>query len=222
MKYSGKEMQKPEVLFADRHLLVLEKPNGLLTQMTEQEKDCALSFAKEWIDEQPDLPRSSYLTPVFRLDRAVSGFLLFARSSKAASRLQGEKKHYFMSKCYLALIEGKLEEKEGVFEDWLIHGDYRAEPGTQTNGKFAALIYRVLEEREETSLVEIELLTGRYHQIRYQFASRMHPIVGDHKYGSKKNFRKDAIALHHFKLAFIHPVSEEMLLFQNQAPFELL
>lgn len=208
---------EPKVIFTDRHLLLVDKPAGLLSQPTKEQPHSAESWGKEWIrrTEGRDNP---FLTPLFRLDRPVSGLLLFARSSKCASRMQGQRRAYFMRKCYLALVEGTLKEgDEGIFEDWISHGHHRAEASTPERGDHALLAYRCLASDQRRSLIEIDLLTGRYHQIRYQCASRHYPICGDGKYGSRAS-HPDTIALHHAELTFIHPVSGELLLFSAPWP----
>lgn len=206
--------QTLDVLYADRHLLVAEKPCGLLTQPNETSDLSALSLAKKWLEEHPEIAFSSYLTPVFRLDRAASGLLLFARSSKAAARLQGQKKCYILQKSYLALVEGAPSD-EGLFEDWMVHGDHLAMAAPEGQGKYSLLAFQVVAKSNHSTLVEIDLLTGRYHQIRFQFSKRGFPILGDKKYGSSKPF-ENGIALMHNRLTLIHPVSGEIYIFNSR------
>lgn len=195
-----------KIIDLDNHLLLIHKPAKLLSQPTKDEERSAENLGKSWIKEKYKKAGNVYLTPLFRLDRSVSGLLLFAKTSKAAQRFNDQRKKLFISKNYLALVEGTFSEKEGLLEDKMGHGDFRAEEGD----KEAALIYRVLEENEGVSLLEIELLTGRYHQIRYQLSRRGHPILGDEKYGSRIPFAPGVIALHHHRLAFFHPVTNEI------------
>lgn len=200
--------KEPSILFEDNHLLLLDKPAGLLSQPTDKESESAETFAR-------NASQSRYIASLYRLDRSVSGLLLFAKSSKAAARLNDSRKNFIIKKGYLALIEGCPDESEGLFEDWIGHGNFRATEGD----KHSLLTYRVLDHDANISLVEIDLLTGRYHQIRYQFAKRSMPIVGDIKYGSKINYLKNRIALHHHSLSLFHPIGKKLLLFLSEVDF---
>ena len=152
---------------------------------------------------------------VHRLDRGASGVVLFARTSKALERCQEQVRKKEWEKTYLALVEGLIEKDEGMFEDFLLHDNHRASVDEQ--GKLSTLFFKVLRRDPQSTLIEIKLVTGRYHQIRVQFASRGHPIFGDEKYGSKKFF--DGIALHHAQLIAMHPVTREKICFKSAASF---
>lgn len=210
MRLLGKEnwgiLLKP--IYCDNHLLVLNKPAGIPTQPDFHEA------ARAWVKEHFGKPGNVFLEPIHRIDRPVSGIVLFARTSKALSRLNEAMRERKMRKFYIAIVEGQVPE-EGVLEHYLIHGDFRAH--IDPSGKQAILNYRRLKVNEKYSLVEIELVTGRYHQIRAQFSAIGHPIVGDAKYGSSENYSQ--IALHHQMLQFEHPTSKEALTFQCSAAF---
>ncbi|NGX60378.1 MAG: Ribosomal large subunit pseudouridine synthase D [Chlamydiae bacterium] len=196
-------------IFCDNHLLVLEKPAGIATQPDFHED------ARAWVQEAFAKPGKAFLEPIHRLDKPVSGIVLFARTSKALQRLNEAMRKKQMRKFYLAWVEGIIE-KEGTLEHNLIHGNFRAH--IDTRGKKAILHFRRLETKKNTSLVEIELETGRYHQIRAQFAAIGHPILGDQKYGAKD--KRDKIALHHYMLKIPHPVSKEEITYRCPASFD--
>lgn len=208
MKFCGKD-----ILYSDNHLLIVNKPAGIPTQ-TEGSVEKGLDFfAKEWIKETCQKAGNVFLEPAHRLDKPVSGLVLFARTSKALSRLQQMMRDREVEKNYYALIEGALPHKQGVLEHYLIHEEHRARvvPSSFPGAKQAILDYRLIETRGPLSLIEIKLETGRYHQIRAQLSVSKCPIVGDRRYGSFTPFHEGAIALHHGKLAFLHPVKKEQL-----------
>lgn len=195
-----------KVLFEDNHVLALFKPHGLLTQPANGQKSLE-ELAKLWIKKRDNKPGNVFLQPIHRLDRPVAGVVLFAKTSKALSRLQAALRDQCVEKRYVALVEGQMEG-EGKLEHFLVHDDFHARECE--TGKRAVLTYRVLEQRAATSLVAISLETGRYHQIRAQFMLASHPIVGDAKYGSKMPW-SEGIALHHVRFAIPHPINREML-----------
>lgn len=203
---------KIDVLYVDNHLLAVNKPAGVLTHATDLDSSCMQEQAKAWVKEIYHKPGNVFLEAIHRIDKPVSGIVVFARTSKALSRLTKSVRERLCHKKYLAVVEGALE-KEGLFEDFLIHGDYRAICVSKDHkeGKIARLKYRVIGEIQGLSLVEVQLETGRYHQIRIQMASRGYPIVGDFKYGSKDSYRPNAIALHHIEFSIPHPVLHKEL-----------
>lgn len=195
------------VVYEDNHLLVVNKPAGLLTQPSGTDQDSLEAQAKAWIKEQYQKPGNVFLGVVHRLDKPVSGIVLFARTSKALSRLNETMRNKQSKKTYLAVVEGVPNALEGTLEHYLCHDDHeaRVSGAEDPDAKRACLHYRVLEKREGSALVEIELETGRYHQIRAQFSAIGHPIVGDWKYGSSQ--RGETIALHHWRLTVTHPIT---------------
>jgi 23S rRNA pseudouridine1911/1915/1917 synthase len=201
----------PEVIYEDNHLLVLSKPSGMPTQPSGGEVFSLEEWGKEWLKKKYEKKGNVFLEAVHRIDKPVSGLVLFAKSSKGLSRMQETIRAGIFHKTYLALMEGHLEGKEGILEDRLIHDSFRARISEE--GKHSQLTYRVVKEHEHTSLLEIKLITGRYHQIRIQFSSRGNPIVGDKKYGSKSSYPQEGIALHHFQLETRHPTTGKRLLF---------
>jgi 23S rRNA pseudouridine1911/1915/1917 synthase len=204
------------ILFCDNHLLVVSKPAGLSTQDHLGCSSNLTDLAKAWVKKKYDKKGNVFLEPVHRLDKPVSGLVLFARTSKALSRLQEMMRERHISKTYFAMVEGTLPMKEGTLEHFLVHDEYKARVvnASQSQAKLARLHYKLLEKRQNYSYVEIDLETGRYHQIRVQFAHIGCPIVGDTKYngGSSSNH---TIALRHGRLKFNHPVTKEPLVFEE-------
>lgn len=199
----------PRVVFSDNHLLVVFKPAMMVTQTTEGHETSLEEWAKAWVKQKYQKLGSVFLHAIHRLDKEVSGLVLFARTSKALSRLNESMREGKIEKTYEALVEGTLSSSEGTLSHDLEHKEHRAQVGA---GKKAVLHYRVLKKFKDTTLVEIHLETGRYHQIRAQFSSIGHPIVGDKKYGSKKSSSEPGIALCHVRLSFPHPISKETII----------
>lgn len=205
-----------EVLYEDNHILAVNKPAGLLTQPTDIENDSLETSAKQWLKEKYQKPGNVFVGVVHRLDRPASGIVILAKTSKALSRLNQAMRSKEMQKTYYALVEGTFKKKQDTLEHFLKHDDHcscvvnRNDP----EGKRACLHYKVVKEAEKSTLVEVVLETGRYHQIRCQLSAIGHPIIGDRRYGAKKDQKtlpdlpSNAIALHHCRLCLIHPVTK--------------
>jgi 23S rRNA pseudouridine1911/1915/1917 synthase len=209
-----------EIVFSDNHILVAVKPCGLLTQPDDSGDDSLEAFAKEWVKKEYKKPGNVYLHAIHRLDRPVSGLVLFARTSKALSRLNEQSRDQEIQRTYMAEVEGILPANEGLLNHYLIHGDHRAivAKASDKDAKHARLTFKVIRFQKHSTLVAIELETGRYHQIRAQFSASGHPIVGDKRYGGKEGDGKE-IHLHCAKMAFEHPVTKEVSIFESEAPF---
>ena len=203
-----------EILYEDNHIIVVVKPNNILSQSDNTKDLDMLTIIKEYIKEKYNKPGNVYLGLVHRLDRPVSGVMVFAKTSKAASRLSDQVRTHTLKKTYLAIVndDGSLKEKD-TFTDYIYKdSDNNSKIVDEKKGKYAELSYNVLERNKELklTLVEIDLKTGRHHQIRVQFASRNHSLFGDQRYGIQDN---NQIALHAYKLEFIHPTTKEKLVF---------
>lgn len=212
-----------DVLYEDNHLIAINKPAGLLSQSTELENDSAETRAQAWLKEKYQKPGNAFAAVVHRLDKPVSGILLIAKTSKALSRMNQTIRSKEMQKTYYAFVEGLLNKKEGTLNHFLIHGDHCSIVSNSNNkeAKQAKLHYKVLEEFSKISVIEVDLETGRYHQIRCQFAATGHPIVGDKRYGGKNtllNMPTNVIALHHIRLSFIHPVTKTLINIEAPLP----
>lgn len=170
-------------------------------------------WAKKWVKKQFSKTGNVFLVPVHRLDKPVGGLVLFARTSKALSRLNEMMRNRKISKTYHARIEGKLPADSGSLEHALVHEEFHARVVDKDHpgAKLALLHYKLLEE----GLVEINLVTGRYHQIRAQLAAIGCPIRGDSKYGAETKANPQMIPLSHVRLEFTHPVTKQPLNFQQ-------
>ncbi len=201
--------------------MVLNKPHGLLTQSPPGIDSLELRV-KQFIKHRESKTGKIYLVPVHRLDRPVSGAIMFAKNVRAAKRLSAQFKNRTISKTYVAMVEGIIESETDRWIDFMrkVPGEARSEiVGKQEEGsKDAILNFRVVARSNSNSLVEIELETGRTHQIRLQFSSHGHPIVGDQQYGSQLEFgeqtvdlRKRQIGLHARCLGFEHPMDHDQV-----------
>lgn len=205
-------MLKPEqILYCDNHLLAVNKPAGLLTQDSGTGRDNLEDQAKAWLKAEFNKPGNVFLEAVHRIDRVVSGVVLFARTSKGLSRLNEQMRSKKIEKIYHAVVEGCPKEKEGTLVHYLKHGDRMAEVSSAKDkqAKRSELHYEVLKKGAGRALLEIELQTGRYHQIRVQLATMGTPIVGDEKYGAARCKGYAGIGLHSRELRFVHPTTKE-------------
>lgn len=204
-------MNKLKVLYEDNHVIVVEKPVNVLSQGDNTNDVSLLDMVKEYVKVKYNKPGNVYIGLVHRLDRPVGGIMVFARTSKAASRLSEQVRNGSFSKKYLACVKGKMEKESDTFVDYLLRLD-NGNTIVDKAGKKAVLSYKVLQynEKVDASLVDISLETGRHHQIRVQFASRGHYLLGDQRYGCQD---KTQIALYAYCLEFVHPVSKERMSF---------
>ena len=174
-----------------------------------------LSMAKAYIKEKYNKPGDVYLGLLHRLDRPVSGVCVFARTSKAASRLSKQISDHTFKKEYIAAVEDNGLEDQGHFEDHLLKDAKTNTVKVDPKGKLAVLDYEAIDRKENLAIVRVKLKTGRSHQIRVQFASRNHPLWGDQRY-NKNAVKGQQIALHASKIEFRHPVSNELLVFTSE------
>lgn len=212
------ELPRINILYEDNHLLVVEKPiNVPVCEDSSQDMDL-LSLLKCYLKEKYQKPGNVYLGLVHRLDRPVGGVMVFAKTSKAASRMTKQVMDHQLEKVYVAVVEGKIPEK-GEWVDYLKKNSKRNQSYVtdKEHGKEAKLRYQRLVERDGFSLVEIYLETGRSHQIRVQFSSRGFPLVGDAKYNPRADYKTN-VALFAKMLRFYHPVTKELLSFELDLP----
>ena len=209
----GKVMNnKLNVLYEDNHIIVVVKPYNVLSQGDSTGDASIMDMVKDYVKKKYNKPGNVYLGLVHRLDRPVGGIMVFARSSKAASRLCKAFNEHKIVKKYLAIVKGKVDNS-GEFVDYLAKdGDGKAYVTDESKGKKAILNYELIEYNKENdcSLVSVNLKTGRHHQIRVQFSSRGHYLLGDQRYGVLDNKQ---ISLFSYYLSFTHPVSKEILEF---------
>ncbi len=206
-------MSKLNILYEDNHIIVVEKPFNVLSQGDSTGDVSLLDMVKQYIKDKYHKPGNVYLGLVHRLDRPVGGIMVFARSSKAASRLCKLFQEHQVTKKYLAIVNGKLSKDTDEWVDYIEKGN-DGNSFISNNGKKAVLEYQVLEYNSsyDCSLVSILLKSGRHHQIRVQFASRGHYLLGDQRYGVLDN---QQICLFAYQLSFTHPVTK------NEMSFEL-
>ena len=202
------------VLYLDNHLLVVVKPANLPTQADASGDDDLLSILKRYIGEKFNKPGAVYLGLVHRLDRPVGGVMVFARTSKAASRLSEAFRTHEQDRRYLAIAEGEIPG-EKTLVDFLLKdgktGMVRAVKEGASGAKQAKLITRPIASKEKLTLTDVQLFTGRSHQIRVQHAQAGHPLWGDMRYGHGKPGRQIALWAWHLKVE--HPTKHEMLSF---------
>ncbi|MFR7674860.1 MAG: RluA family pseudouridine synthase [Clostridia bacterium] len=213
-------MNKLRVLYEDNHVIVVVKEKNVLSQADNTHDIDMLTIIKKYLKEKYNKPGNVYLGLVHRLDRPVSGIMVFAKTSKAASRLSDQVRKKEIKKTYMAVVKGIIKKDEDTFVDYLLKLDNgNTIVTTKDNGKESVLTYKVLKrnyEKNET-LVSIDLKTGRHHQIRVQFASRGYPLCGDQRYGKSD---KTQIALCAYKLEFIHPTTKQLMKFEIEKPLD--
>ncbi len=207
------------ILYEDNHLLVVKKPINIPVQKDSSLDIDFLTLLKDFLKNKYNKKGNAYLALIHRLDRPVGGVMVFAKTSKAASRLSLQIKNHMIKKKYYAVIEGCPHKKEGVFLDLLEKDCQKNKVYVSENGKKAELFYKVLEKKEGLTLVEIDLKTGRSHQIRVQFSSRGFPLYGDQKYNQHAK-KKQQIALFAKELSFYHPITNEFLTFSLDLPMQ--
>ena len=215
-----KEPFKLHVLYEDNHLLAIFKPAGLLVQGDRTRDPTLLEMARTYVAEKYHKPGRVYIGLVHRLDRPVAGVVLFARTSKAASRLCQQIRERRFKKTYWAVIQGHLQPPEGEITGYIArHGrkSFLSSP-SRKNARIASLSYKTIEALPGFSLVEIDLKTGRHHQIRVQLAGRGHPIIGDKKYGSSHPMPGKNIALLAKGLTIRHPTKAEEIQIESPIP----
>lgn len=208
-----------DILFEDNHLLVVNKEAGRVMQESSGSEEDLTTLAKDFIKERDKKPGGVFLHAVHRLDKPVSGIAVFAKSQKALERMNRFVRENLFKKTYYALLEGEVPAS-GHLTHYLFHGDHKAlVSDTPREGyKKGELSYKRIRCSQGLSLVEVALLTGRYHQIRAQFSRSGHPVVNDDKYGSKIKKPFPGILLHHGKASFPHPVKGEVLLIEAPLP----
>lgn len=211
------------VLYEDNHLLVVAKPAGLPTQGVSAGADSVVTLAREYLKRKYGKPGNVYLGVVSRIDSPVSGVIALARTSKAARRLNEQFRARTVQKHYWALVEGRPPQASGTLDDWLqwnesVRRSQVVEPGSAA-AQEARLLYRRLKAQAPSGIswLEVELHTGRKHQIRAQLAHRGWPVVGDRRYGSRRTFA-EGIALHARSLVLVHPTRGDTLSFSAPPP----
>ena len=215
------------VLYEDNHIIAVNKTCNEIVQ-GDKTGDTPLSeLVKAYIKEKYNKPGEVFLGVTHRLDRPTSGVVLFARTSKALTRLNEMfKSHEQIKKTYWAIVQGAPKQSEARLENYLIRNEaqnksYIAKPGAK-DAKQAVLTYRTLAKGEHYTLLEVNLETGRHHQIRCQLAAIGCPVKGDLKYGAKRSNPDGGICLHARQIEFIHPVSKQPICITAPIPADSL
>lgn len=211
-----------QVLYEDNHIIVVNKLPGEIVQGDKTGDKPLVEYVKDYIKEKYSKPGAVFCGVVHRIDRPTGGLVIFARTSKALSRLNEMLRKGEIHKTYLAMVEGKRVKAEDTLTHWLI-SDSRTNktrvcaasvPGAQK----AVLEYKTVEVGEHYTLLEIKLLTGRKHQIRCQLAATGTPVKGDLKYGARRSNRDGGIRLQAYRLEFVHPVSKKNIVLTVPEP----
>ena len=210
--------KKLQILYNDNHVMVINKINGLLTQDSGTGKVNLEDLARDYIKIEMKKTGNVFLHACHRLDKDVSGIVLFAKTSKALKRLTNKHNQEKMRKIYHAIVNGDIPINSGKLENYILHRNHKSQISCSKNSraKKAILKFKVLEKMPSRTKLEINLLTGRYHQIRIQLSNFGYPIIGDKKYGSQNSFI--GIGLHHYKFSFYHPVSNEFMTIKAPYP----
>ena len=201
-------------MYEDRWLVVVDKAAGVLSVSLSPRSVSVKSMLDDYFERSHQRCRAHV---VHRLDRDTSGLMVYAKSREVQQRFEADWKGLVYDRRYVALVEGSMPQQEGTIKSWLTIGKVFVKSSPVDNGgKLAVTHYRVLEERQGTSLVEARLDTGRKHQIRVHFASVGCPVVGDRKYNENENEnRAQRLMLHAYRLCFVHPVTAKRLEFES-------
>ena len=205
------------IIYEDNHLLVVEKPVNIPVQEDNSKDLDFLNILKNYIKKRDNKPGNVYIGLIHRLDRPVGGIMVFAKTSKCASRLSKQVQNHDFKKIYYAVIMNKPKKEKDTLEDYLLKDEKNNIVKIDKQGKKAILDYELIDYKDNMSLVKISLKTGRSHQIRVQFSSRGYPLYGDHKYNPKV-IPNSNIALFSQSLSFYHPVTKEYLTFKLDLP----
>ncbi len=211
-----------EILYEDNHLLIINKSTGVLVQGDATGDKPLVELGKEYIKEKYQKPGEVFLGVVHRLDRPVSGVVVFARTSKALERMNELFRNKETQKTYWALVGNKPQQTEGTLIHWLVKDEKKnkttAYKKEHPQGQRSELNYRHVLSKSGMHLLEVNPITGRPHQIRVQLASMGCPIVGDVKYGFEVGNADNSICLHARQLQFIHPVKKEPMTIEADLP----
>ena len=207
-----------DIIYEDKDIIVINKPSGLLTVATEKEKNkTAYHLVMEYLKKKN---KNNRIFIIHRLDRDTSGIIMFAKNERAKHLYQDNWNDIVKKRCYYAVIDGKMENKEGTIKSYLKENGNMVYSVKDRSGKLAITEYKVLKERKNISLLDINLKTGRKNQIRVHMKENKTPILGDLKYGEKSKLI-NRLALHAYKLELINPVTKKLLIFEASMPNEI-
>lgn len=210
------------VIYEDNHLLVVEKPVNVLSQGDDTNDKDMVNLLKNYLKVKYSKPGNVFIGLVHRLDRPVGGIMVFAKTSKAASRLSEQVRNKSFKKTYRAVLNGNMKKDKDILKDYLYKNKktnmVSVVNKNHKDAKDAELSYETISKNEKFSMVQVDLKTGRPHQIRVQFSSRNHPLFGDQRYGQHINKKGDQIALWSYKIEITHPTTKEKMEFICNPP----
>lgn len=211
-----------EVLYEDNHIIIVYKEAGEIVQGDKTGDEPLSEIVKRWIKDKYKKPGNVFLGIVHRLDRPVSGLVVFAKTSKALTRLNNMFRNGEVHKTYWAIVTRPPFEKEAILTDWLVRNERQNKSYAYNHqvptSKKSILHYKVINQSERYTLLEINLMTGRHHQIRCQLSNMDCPIKGDLKYGAQRSNSDGSISLLSHRIEFIHPVSKENICIESPLP----
>ena len=211
-----------EVLYEDNHIIIVYKEAGEIVQGDKTGDEPLSEIVKRWIKDKYQKPGNVFLGIVHRLDRPVSGLVVFAKTSKALTRLNNMFRNGEVHKTYWAIVTRPPFEKEATLTDWLVRNERQNKSYAYNHqvptSKKSILHYKVINQSERYTLLEINLMTGRHHQIRCQLSNMDCPIKGDLKYGAQRSNSEGSISLLSRRIEFIHPVSKENICIESPLP----
>ena len=211
------------ILFEDNHLLAINKKVGEIVQGDKTGDECLAETLKAYIAWRDGKPGKVYMGVAHRIDRPVSGICLFAKTSKALERLNAMLRNGEVHKTYRALCCARPSSDTGHLEDWMVRNEKQNKsyivPAGRPDAKLAKLNYKYIRSTDKYHLLEVELLTGRHHQIRCQLSHLGCPIKGDLKYGAPRSNPDGGICLHAWNIRFVHPVKKEEMSITSSVPW---
>jgi 23S rRNA pseudouridine1911/1915/1917 synthase len=208
-----------QILFEDNHLIAINKRAGQLVQGDKTGDACLADEIKAFLKVKYNKPGNVFCGVIHRLDRPTSGVVIFAKTSKALERMNAQFREKLTDKSYVALVHGKLPNRDSLVHELRKNEQknksFVVDPG---KGKEARLSYNPIKVFDSYTLIEVNLETGRHHQIRCQLAHIGHPLRGDLKYGAKRSNEDGSICLHSAKLLFTHPITKESMCIAAELP----
>jgi 23S rRNA pseudouridine1911/1915/1917 synthase len=221
-KYANYDITDSDVLYEDNHLIAINKRAGDIVQVDDTGDESLDDKVKKYIAQKYNKPNGAFLGVVHRLDRPVSGVILFAKTSKALERINQLFKSREMHKTYYAVVRNKPHPAAGNLVHWLVKNPQKnvtkAHDHEVNGSQRAELNYKLVGELNGYYLIEVDPITGRPHQIRVQLSTLGCPIVGDNKYGYPRGSLRKSICLHARRLQFIHPIKKELILITAPVP----
>lgn len=214
------------VIYEDNHIIIVNKSSGEIVQGDKTGDTPLVETVRAYIKEKYNKPGNVFCGLTHRLDRPVSGVVIFAKTSKALERINNMLKNHEIKKTYWAIVKNPPKNNEGTLVNYLVRNEKQnksfAYSTEKTNSKRAELNYKVIGKSDNYTLLEVNLITGRHHQIRCQLAAMGCPIKGDLKYGFDRSNRDGSISLHARSVEFTHPVSKELIHVEAPTPEDTL